>query len=444
MKPQGTAGGRSAGAATTSEGTPRDPNALMEQVVARANMWAALRRVEQNKGAPGVDGMRVQDLRDHLRASWEATRAALLEGTYEPKPVRRVEIDKPGGGKRLLGIPTVTDRLIQQALLQVLQPLFDPTFSAHSYGFRPGRSAHDAVRAAKGHIEAGYDWVVDLDLEKFFDRVQHDKLMARVARKVEDKRVLRLIRRYLQAGVMINGVCVATEEGTPQGGPLSPLLANIMLDDLDRELTARGHRFCRYADDCNVYVRSQRAGERVMASVRRFVEGRLGLKVNESKSAVDRPWKLKFLGFSFYRNRGVHIRLAPRTLERFKAKVREITDRSNGRSMQWRIELLNAYLRGWLAYFALAATPSVYRDLDGWVRRRLRACLWKQWKRIRTRERELRALGLPEWQAQSWARTRKGYWRMACGPLSRALDTAYWRRQGLTSLAERLGELLAS
>ena len=444
MKPRGTVGGQSAGAATTSEGTPRDPNALMEQVVARANMWAALRRVEQNKGAPGVDGMRVQDLRDHLRASWEATRAALLEGTYEPKPVRRVEIDKPGGGKRLLGIPTVTDRLIQQALLQVLQPLFDPTFSAHSYGFRPGRSAHDAVRAAKGHIEAGYDWVVDLDLEKFFDRVQHDKLMARVARKVEDKRVLRLIRRYLQAGVMINGVCVATEEGTPQGGPLSPLLANIMLDDLDRELTARGHRFCRYADDCNVYVRSQRAGERVMASVRRFVEGRLGLKVNESKSAVDRPWKLKFLGFSFYRNRGVHIRLAPRTLERFKAKVREITDRSNGRSMQWRIELLNAYLRGWLAYFALAATPSVYRDLDGWVRRRLRACLWKQWKRIRTRERELRALGLPEWQAQSWARTRKGYWRMACGPLSRALDTAYWRRQGLTSLAERLGELLAS
>ena len=444
MKPRRTAGGQSAGAATTSEGTPRDPNALMEQVVARANMWAALRRVEQNKGAPGVDSMRVQDLREHLKVSWEATRAALLNGTYEPKPVRRVEIPKPVGGKRLLGIPTVTDRLIQQALLQVLQPLFDPTFSEHSYGFRPGRSAHDAVKAAKGHIEAGYDWVVDLDLEKYFDRVQHDKLMARVARKVGDKRVLRLIRRYLQAGVMINGVCLATEEGTPQGGPLSPLLANIMLDDLDRELTARGHRFCRYADDCNVYVRSQRAGQRVMTSVRSFLEGRLGLKVNEPKSAVDRPWKLKFLGFSFYRNRGTHIRLAPKTIERFKTRVREITDRHNGISMQWRIEQLNAYLRGWLAYFALAAMPSVYRELDGWVRRRLRACLWKQWKRIRTRERELRVLGLPEWQAQSWARTRKGYWRMACGPLSRALDTAYWRRQGLTSLAERLGELMAS
>ena len=445
VKPQRPVGGQSAGAVRTDEGAPGDPSVLMDQVVARANMWAALRRVEQNQGAPGVDGMRVQDLREHLKASWEATRAALLDGTYEPKPVRRVEIDKPGGGKRLLGIPTVTDRLIQQALLQVLQPLFDPTFSEHSYGFRPGRSAHGAVMAAKEHIAAGCDWVVDLDLEKYFDRVQHDKLMARVARKVDDKRVLRLIRRYLQAGVMIDGVCVAREEGTPQGGPLSPLLANIMLDDLDRELTARGHRFCRYADDCNVYVRSQRAGQRVMASVRSFLEGRLGLKINESKSAVDRPWKLKFLGFSFYRRKGVpHIRLAPQTIERLQAKVREITAKSNGMSMQWRIERLNAYLRGWLAYFALAATPSTYGKLDGWIRRRLRACLWKQWKRIRTRERELRALGVHEWEAQSWARTRTGYWRMAGGPLSRALDTAYWRRQGLVSLAERLRELLAS
>ncbi|MDE3076044.1 MAG: group II intron reverse transcriptase/maturase [Chloroflexota bacterium] len=415
----------------------------MEQAVARENMWAALRRVEQNKGAPGVDGLHVEDLREHLKANWEATRAALLDGSYEPKPVRRVEIPKPGGGKRLLGIPTVVDRLIQQALLQVLTPLFDPGFSAHSYGFRPGRSAHDAVEAAREHIEAGYDWVVDLDLAQFFDRVQHDKLMARVARKVEDKRVLRLIRRYLQAGVMINGVCVATEEGTPQGGPLSPLLGNIMLDDLDRELTARGHRFCRYADDCNVYVRSRKAGERVMGSIRRFVQGRLGLQVNEQKSAVDRPWSLKFLGFSFYRNRGIRIRLAPKTLERFKARVRGVTARSNGRGMEWRIRELDAYQRGWLGYFALAATPSVYRDLDGWVRRRLRACLWKQWKRVRTRQRELRALGLPEWQAQSWARTRKGYWRMACGPLNRALDTAYWRRQGLQSLTERYGALYA-
>jgi RNA-directed DNA polymerase len=417
----------------------------MEQVVARGNMWAALRRVEQNRGAPGVDGMRVEDLRAHLKANWEVTRAALLDGTYEPQPVRRVEIPKPGGGQRLLGIPTVVDRLIQQALLQVLQPIFDPTFSEHSYGFRPGRSAHDAVKAAREHIEAGYDWVVDLDLERFFDRVQHDKLMDRVARGVKDKRVLRLVRRYLEAGVMVNGVCVATEEGTPQGGPLSPLLANIMLDDLDRELTARGHRFCRYADDCNVYVRSRRAGQRVMASIRSFVEGRLGLKVNEQKSAVDRPWKLKFLGFSFYRRNNVlQVRLASKTVARFKAKVRKITARSNGRSMEWRIRELNAYQRGWLGYFALAATPSVYQRLDGWVRARLRACLWKQWKRIRTRERELRALGLPAWTAEGWARTRKGYWRMACGPLSRALDTTYWRRQGLQSLTERFGELYAS
>lgn len=433
------------GAAPTGEGAPSEVSAPMDRVVARGNMWAALRRVEQNKGAPGVDGVNVRDLREHLRANWEATRKQLLDGTYRPLPVRRVEIPKPGGGKRVLGIPTVTDRLIQQALLQVLQPIFDPCFSEHSYGFRPGRSAHGAVKAAKGYIEAGYNWIVDLDLEKFFDRVQHDKLMARVAHKVDDQRVLRLIRRYLQAGVMIDGVCVATAEGTPQGGPLSPLLANIMLDDLDRELSARGHRFCRYADDCNVYVRSERAGYRVMASIRRFVQGRLGLKVNESKSAVDRPWKLKFLGFTVGGRKGSpRIGLAPQTIERFKAKVREITARSNGQSMEWRIQRLNAHLLGWLGYFALAATPWVYARLDGWVRRRLRACLWKQWKRATTRQRELRALGLPHRTADGWANTRTGIWRMAGGPLSRALDTAYWRRQGLRSLTERLSELQVS
>lgn len=445
MKPEGTAGGRSAGAARESEGASSDPNALMEKVVARDNMRAALRRVEQNKGAHGVDGMSVEDLRAHLMAHWAETRAALLAGTYQPQPVRRVEIPKPDGGVRLLGIPTVVDRLIQQALLQVLQPIFDPTFSEHSYGFRPGRSAHDAVRAALRHIEAGYDWVVDMDLEKFFDRVQHDKLMARVGRKVRDKRVLRLIGRYLRAGVMVNGVCVATDEGTPQGGPLSPLLANIMLDDLDRELTARGHRFCRYADDANIYVRSERAGQRVMASVRHFVEERLGLRVNERKSAVDRPWRCKFLGFSFYRSKdGTRIRVAPKTLKRFADRVRQITARSNGRSLEERIRALNSYTMGWLAYFALARTPSVYDRLDQWIRARLRACAWKQWKRPRTRLRELRNLGLPEWTAVGWANSRKGYWRMATGPLNRALDTAWWRAKGLCSLAERFETLAAS
>ena len=444
MKPQGTAGGRSAGVAPTSEGTPRDPNALMEQVLSAGNLADALRRVEQNKGAPGVDGVRVEDLREHLKTVGAATRAELLAGTYRPKPVRRVEIPKPGGGVRLLGIPTVLDRLIQQSLLQVLQPIFDPTFSDHSYGFRPGRKAHDAVKAAQGYSEAGYDWVVDLDLEKFFDRVQHDKLMARVARRVQDKRVLRLIRRYLEAGVMCDGVVRHAGEGTPQGGPLSPLLANIMLDDLDRELTARGLRFCRYADDLNIYVSSRRAGERVMASVRGFVEGRLGLKVNEQKSTVDRPWRCKFLGFSFYRNKGTRVRIAPKALERFKDRVREITARSNGQSMRERSRALNSYTVGWVAYYALAKTPSVFRDLDEWVRHRLRACQWKQWKRVRTRMRRLRGLGLPEWVAREFAFSRKGLWRMAHGPLNSALGIAYWQAQGVKSMTERFETLYAS
>ena len=444
VNPQGPAGGRSVDAARESEGAPRDPDALMERVVATANMWDALRRVEKNKGAPGADGMDVKALRPYLIAHWEGIRAALLDGTYQPIPVRRVEMPKPDGGKRMLGIPTALDRLIQQALLQMLTPIFDPMFSAHSYGFRPGRSAHDAVKAALGYIEAGSTWTVDLDLEKFFDRVQHDKLMARVARKVRDKRVLRLIGRYLRAGVMVNGVRMETEEGTPQGGPLSPLLANIMLDDMDRELTARGLRFCRYADDCNIYVRSERAGQRVMASVRRYVEGRLGLRVNEQKSTVDRPWNCKFLGFSFYRSKdGTRIRVAPKALKRFRDKVRQITARSNGKSMEDRIGDLNSYTLGWLAYFALARTPSVYAELDGWIRRRLRMCLWKQWKRVGTRLRELRALRLPEWVARQFALSRKGYWRIARGPMNGALGVAYWRSQGLVSLTERYETLLA-
>ncbi len=444
VKPRGTAGGPSPSPAQGGA-TPRggQDSGLMEQVVARENMLAALKRVERNGGAPGVDGIPTERLRDQIRAEWPRIREELLAGTYRPMPVRRVEIPKPGGGKRLLGIPTAMDRLIQQALLQVLTPIFDPQFSEASYGFRPGRRAHDAVRKARQYVEEGYEWAVDLDIEKFFDRVNHDILMARVARKVTDKRVLTLIRRYLQAGVMVNGVVIETVEGTPQGGPLSPLLANILLDDLDKELEKRGHKFVRYADDCNVYVKSKRAGERVMTSIRKFLQERLKLKINEQKSAVDRPWKLKFLGFSMYKAKAgqILIRLAPQTIKRVKMKIREITSRNKPVSMAERIERLNAYLGGWMGYFALAETPSIFKNLEGWMRRRLRICLWKQWKRVRTRYRELRALGLPEWVVHEFANARKGPWRMAHGPMNRALGNAYWQSQGLMSLTGRYQSL---
>ena len=415
---------------------------LMEQVVERENLLSALRRVEKNKGAAGVDGMEIKSLRPFLMDNWTRIRDELLRGTYQPMPVRRVEIPKPDGGKRMLGIPAVLDRLIQQALLQVLTPIFDPEFSPYSYGFRPGYSAHQAVKQAQSYIAQGYRWVVDLDLAQFFDRVNHDMLMARVARKVKDKRVLRLIRRYLEAGVMCNGVCVTTDEGVPQGGPLSPLLANIMLDDLDKELMRRGHRFARYADDCNVYVRSRRAGERVMESVRRFVEGRLKLRVNVEKSAVDRPWKRKFLGFSFTWHQRPKIRVAPKSLKRFKDKVRELTKRSRGQSMAQRLERLNAYLRGWAGYYRHAETRSVFAELDERIRRRLRMCLLKQWKKPRTKKRNLVALGIPnEWAALISA-SRKGYWRLANTPqVNKALGIAYWRNQGLVSLVERYDSL---
>lgn len=441
VKPEGMHRELSAGAVRNNDETS-GTESLMEQVVARDNMLAALRRVESNKGAPGNDGMTVGELRGHLKTDWEHIKAELLTDTYKPQAVRRVEIPKPDGGVRLLGIPSVVDRLIQQALLQVLTPIFDPTFSDFSFGFRPGRSAHDAVKLAREYIEAGDEWVVDIDLAKFFDQVNHDKLMARIWRRVKDKRVLHLIRRYLQAGVMLNGVVVATEEGTPQGGPLSPLLANIMLDDLDKLLEQRGHRFCRYADDCNVYVRSQRAGERVMSTIRRFIEGRLGLKINEAKSKVDRPRKRKFLGFSFFRRNGIQIRIAPKSIEHFKNRVREITARSNGWSMERRISTLCVYLRGWLQYFRLAETPSIYRDLDGWVLRRLRLCQWKQWKRPRTRLRKLRALALKEWHALELAYCRKGYWRMSSGPLNSAMPRRYWIGRGFTGLSERFALLV--
>jgi RNA-directed DNA polymerase len=351
--------------------------------------------------------------------------------------VKRVEIPKPHGGVRLLGIPTVLDRLIQQALLQILTPLFDPHFSPTSFGFRPGKRGHNAVRQAHKYVRSGYDWVVDIDLEKFFDRVNHDILMARLARRISDKRVLRLIRRYLESGVLIDGLVSATEEGTPQGGPLSPLLSNVVLDDLDKELTRRGHKFVRYADDCNIYVGSRRAGERVKARVTAFLWDRLRLKVNEAKSAVARPWLRKFLGFSIY-HMDKRIRLAPGSLLRVKDKIRSLTHRSWSVSMPERIRQLNQYLGGWMGYFALSEVPSPFTALDGWIRRRLRMCQWKQWKRTRTRVRELRSLGLKELDVWEAAGSRKSYWRLSKSPpLHKAMGNAYWHSHGLMALVDR-------
>lgn len=423
--------------AQATEQPGKNARTLMEFIVSNSNVESAHKRVRQNKGAAGIDGMQVEELRPYLEVHWPELKQALLYGTYKPSPVRRHEIPKPGGGVRLLGIPTALDRFVQQAVLQALTPLFEPTFSAHSYGFRPGKSAHQAVKAARGYIEEGYGFVVDMDLSKFFDRVNHDMVMARVARVVKDKRVLKLIRAFLKAGVMVNGVCVISEEGTPQGGPLSPLLANIMLNDLDWELEKRGHRFARYADDCNIYVKSRRAGERVMASVRQYVEGKLKLKVNEEKSAVDRPGKRKFLGFSFIEGDIPRICIAPKTKERFKERVRELTSRSNGWSLAVRIARLNTYFRGWMGYYRITQTTSVYRDLDRWIRRRLRMCLLKQWKKPKTVRRNLVALGVPDWQARRLSSSRRAYWRLAKTPqMNRALDLAYWKAQGLLSLME--------
>jgi len=417
-----------------SESTDTD---LLERALARANMRAALRRVEENKGSPGVDGMGVQELRLHLLTHWEAIRLKLLDGTYRPMPVKRVEIPKPAGGVRMLGVPCVVDRLIQQALLQVLTPVFDPTFSESSYGFRPGRRGHDAVRRARQYVQEGWKWVVDLDVAQFFDRVNHDILMSRVARRVSDKRVLRLIRAYLESGVMLRGIVVATEEGTPQGGPLSPLLANVLLDDLDKELERRAHQFVRYADDCNVYVRSRKAGERVKRGITAFLKHRLRLTVNEDKSAVDRPQRRKFLGFSMLYGNTPRVRLAPQAVQRLKTKVRELTCRRRSQSMETRVSRLSSYLRGWIHYFALAETPSPFSELDEWIRRRLRLCLWKQWKRAKTRFKNLRTLGLSQHEAWEAAGSKKGLWRISASPpVQKALNNAYWRLQGLVSLSD--------
>lgn len=420
--------------------TPNEGIGLLEQVLERENMLQALHRVERNQGAPGIDGMTVKDLRQYVKENWAHTKETLLEGTYKPSPVRRVELPKPGGGIRLLGIPTVVDRLIQQALNQVLTLIFDPNFSPYSYGFRTGKKGHDAVRQARDFIQQGYKVVVDTDLSKFFDRVNHDMLMSRVARKVKDKRVLKLIRAYLEAGVHQGGVVTKSEQGVQQGGPMSPLLANIMLDDFDKELTRRGHKFVRYADDTNIYVKSFRAGRRVMDSITKYLEGKLRLVVNLEKSAVDRPSKRKFLGFSFYTGKQIGIRLAPKTIERLREKIRELTQRKTPIPMKDRVKELSQYLMGWMGYYALADAKKILGQMDEWIRHRLRMCVWKQWKRVRTRIREFRAHGAPEWMALGYSNTRKGPWAASL-LLNSVLTKEYWQKLGLMSLMDRYLEI---
>jgi RNA-directed DNA polymerase len=415
--------------------SPASAERLMEEVCERDNCKQALKRVKANKGSAGVDGMTVEQLPEYLKQHWPAIREQLLSGTYEPQPVRRVEIPKPEGGVRKLGIPTVLDRFIQQAVMQVLQGKWDRTFSDHSYGFRPGRSAHQAVAQAQQYIAEGYRWCVDLDLEKFFDRVSHDKLIARIETRVSDRRLLKLIRGFLKAGVMEGGLVSPVDEGTPQGGPLSPLLSNIVLDEFDRELERRGLRFARYADDCNVYVRSRRAGERVMASITRFITTKLKLKVNEQKSAVARPWERKFLGFSFTANRDPKRRIAPKAVIRFKAKVREVTRRTRGVNVEKMAGELGLYLRGWLGYFGQCQTPSVLQGLEEWTRRRLRSVIWKQWKRGTVRFAELRKRGVDKDLAARTAGSPHGPWRLANSPaLALALPNAYFDSLGIPRL----------
>ncbi len=439
--------GRSEGhqAASASPETRTLAQSLMEAVVDARNMRAALKRVRENKGSPGVDGVTVDKLPEYLMEHWQRIRAELLDGKYKPQPVRRVEIPKPDGGVRQLGIPTVMDRLIQQAVLQVLGPLYAPTFSESSYGFRPGRSAHQAVRAAREHVASGKEWVVDLDIEKFFDRVNHDILMGRLARRIGDKRVLRLIRAYLNAGIMADGVVIERHEGTPQGGPLSPLLANILLDEFDKELEKRGHRFVRYADDCNIYVATERAGERVMKSLTQFLEKKLRLKVNKEKSGVAKPRERKFLGLRIVKGKEAFISIAPKSLERFKKAVRRITKRNRGRSLTHVITELNRYTTGWVNYFGIADAKSIMQKLDGWIRRRLRCLIWKQWKGWQTRAHNLLKAGVGPWLAYGIVSGKHGPWNVAGSPaMTKAITNAYLKQQGYKSLYERYMTLASS
>jgi len=415
-----------------------EPMNVMSAVLDRPNMQRAYDRVMRNKGAPGVDGVTVEELKGYLKTHWSTHKQELLDGTYRPQPVRKVEIPKPGGGKRSLGIPTVLDRLIQQALHQVLSPVFEPGFSESSYGFRPGRNAGQAVQQARDYVEAGHRWVVDIDLEAFFDRVNHDMLMARVARQVKDKRVLKLIRAYLESGVCEGGVVMATREGTPQGGPLSPLLSNILLTDLDRELEKRGHRFCRYADDCNIYVKSDKAGQRVLESITLYLEKTLKLRVNREKSGVGRPWQRKFLGYSVCsRIFNVRLKVAPQAILRLRSDLRAVFRRGRGRALARTIGELNLKLRGWMNYFRHIGVKRILQELDGWLRRHLRKILWRQWKRPFTRAKNLMRLGLDEKRAWNSAQNGRGpWWNAGASHLNQALPKKLFDRLGLVSLMD--------
>ncbi|MFO7577655.1 MAG: group II intron reverse transcriptase/maturase, partial [Pelovirga sp.] len=417
---------------------PEAATGLMEDVVSRGNMMAAYSRVVSNRGAPGVDGMSVSALKGHLQENWLSIKEALLAGSYTPQPVRKVEIPKPGGGQRMLGIPTVVDRLIQQALHQVLSPLFEPGFSAHSYGFRPGRSAHQAVKAARQYVAAGRRWVVDLDLEKFFDRVNHDILMSLVKRKVGDRRILSLIDRFLKAGMFEGGMVTVRKEGTPQGGPLSPLLSNILLDELDRELERRGHAFCRYADDCNIYVARRSSGKRVMTSITGYLSERLKLTVNQEKSAVARPWERSFLGYSMTFHHKPRLKVAAKAVQRLKAEVRDLCRRGRGRNIRVTIAEFTRKLKGWIAYFRYAEVKGVFEDLDGWLRRKLRCIHWRQWKRTYTRARQLMKLGIPEPTAWRSATNGRGpWWNAGAAHMQKALRKSYFDNLGLVSLMDQ-------
>lgn len=415
-----------------------DTSRLLEEVLERNNMLLALKRVISNKGSHGVDGMKTDELREHIKKHWHTIKTKLLETKYNPSPVRRVEIPKADGGVRLLGIPTVQDRLIQQAIAQILSRIYEPSFSDNSFGFRPQRGARNAIMKSKEYINQGNGWVIDMDLEKFFDKVNHDILMSKLEKKIHDKRLLSLIRKYLKSGILINGVSVRSEEGTPQGGPLSPLLANIMLDELDKELEKRGHKFCRYADDNNVYVKSKRAGIRVMESMTNLIENKLKLKVNKNKSAVDFVSRRKFLGFSFYFSKsGAEIRIHEKSIRKFKEKIKLYTNRNKGISMEYRILKLNEIMRGWINYYGLANARAKLKELDQWIRRRLRACMWKQWKTISNKQRNLVKLGINKYKAWEYANTRKGYWRISNSPiLSKSLNNKYLESLGFVSLTQ--------